>query len=56
MAQGIYKGGLCKYAAEYLRYVPEWQVVHHVHRLCTNLMAGSWHPPHKNVPKNTCDA
>ncbi|KAI7845916.1 hypothetical protein COHA_000462 [Chlorella ohadii] len=53
---GIYKGGLCKYAAEYLRYVPEWQVVHHVHRLCTNLMAGSWHPPHKNVPKNTCDA
>jgi hypothetical protein len=54
--QGVYKGGLCTYAAEYRRYVPDWQVVHHVHRLCSNLVAGTWHPPHKNVPQNTCGA
>ena len=54
--QGIYNGGVCTYAAEYRHYVPDWQVVHHVHRLCSNLVAGTWHPPHKNVPKATCQA
>lgn len=56
MTQGIYQGGVCTYAAEYRHYVPDWQVVQHVHRLCSNLVAGSWHPPHKNVPKATCAA
>lgn len=45
LVQGIYGGGFCKYASEYRHFVPEWQVVHKVHRLCSNLAAGTWHPP-----------
>ena len=37
-------GGLCKYVAEYCQYVPEWTVMHRLDRLCSNLLAGTWHP------------
>jgi hypothetical protein len=37
-------GGLCKYVAEYCQYVPEWTVMHKLDRLCSNLLAGTWHP------------
>lgn len=45
--QGIYGGGFCKYMSEYREFVPEWRVVRRAHRLCTDLAAGTWHPPTK---------
>ena len=37
-------GGLCKDVAEYCQSVPEWTVMQRLNRLCSNLLAGTWHP------------
>ncbi|KAL4423954.1 hypothetical protein ABPG75_001255 [Micractinium tetrahymenae] len=39
-----FAGGVCMYFAEYERFVPEWDQVHSLVRLCGNMRAGVWHP------------
>ena len=40
--QGIINGA-CRYAMEYSRFAPDWDVAATLRKLCGNMQAGIWH-------------